>query len=111
VTTTIAKDYTALLDEPFGALDARVRRELRTWLRRLHQTICVTTVLVTQDQEEALEVADRVVVMNHGRDTRPVSELSARAVTQEPAQPHVPNAAIIRRNRVEADDELRVIVR
>jgi sulfate transport system ATP-binding protein len=56
-----------LLDEPFGALDARVRRELRTWLRRLHQEISVTTVLVTHDQEEALEVADRVVVMNHGR--------------------------------------------
>src|SRR6186997_662478 len=56
-----------LLDEPFGALDARVRKELRTWLRRLHEEVHVTTVLVTHDQEEAMEVADRVVVMNHGR--------------------------------------------
>ena len=50
-----------LLDEPFGALDARVRKELRTWLRRLHEEVHVTTVLVTHDQEEAMEVADRVV--------------------------------------------------
>ncbi|MBX3438193.1 MAG: TOBE-like domain-containing protein [Planctomycetaceae bacterium] len=56
-----------LLDEPFGALDAQVRQELRGWLRRLHQEIHVTSVLVTHDQEEALEVADRVVVMNAGR--------------------------------------------
>jgi sulfate transport system ATP-binding protein len=56
-----------LLDEPFGALDAQVRHELRAWLRRLHDEIGVTTVLVTHDQEEALEVADRVVVMNRGR--------------------------------------------
>jgi sulfate/thiosulfate transport system ATP-binding protein len=56
-----------LLDEPFGALDARVRKELRTWLRRLHDEVHVTTVLVTHDQEEAMEVADRVVVMNNGR--------------------------------------------
>ena len=56
-----------LLDEPFGALDARVRRELRRWLRRLHDEVHVTSVFVTHDQEEALEVADRVVVMNHGR--------------------------------------------
>jgi sulfate transport system ATP-binding protein len=56
-----------LLDEPFGALDARVRRELRAWLRRLHDELNITCVLVTHDQEEALEVADRVVVMNHGR--------------------------------------------
>ena len=56
-----------LLDEPFGALDARVRTELRRWLRRLHEQIHVTGVLVTHDQEEALEVADRVVVMNHAR--------------------------------------------
>jgi sulfate/thiosulfate transport system ATP-binding protein len=56
-----------LLDEPFGALDAQVRQELRTWLRRLHDEIHVTSVLVTHDQEEALEVADRVVVMNRGR--------------------------------------------
>ncbi len=56
-----------LLDEPFGALDARVRKELRTWLRRLHDEVHVTTVLVTHDQEEAMEVADRVVLMNQGR--------------------------------------------
>ena len=56
-----------LLDEPFGALDARVRKELRDWLRRLHDEVHVTTVLVTHDQEEAMDVADRVVVMDHGR--------------------------------------------
>ena len=56
-----------LLDEPFGALDARVRQELRRWLRRLHDEVHVTSVFVTHDQEEALEVSDRVVVMNHGR--------------------------------------------
>lgn len=56
-----------LLDEPFGALDAKVRQELRQWLRKLHEQMHVTTVLVTHDQEEALEVADRVVVMNEGR--------------------------------------------
>jgi sulfate/thiosulfate transport system ATP-binding protein len=55
-----------LLDEPFGALDARVRKELRTWLRRLHDETHTTTVIVTHDQEEAMEVADRVVVMNAG---------------------------------------------
>ena len=56
-----------LLDEPFGALDARVRAELREWLRRLHDEVHVTTVFVTHDQEEALELADRIVVMNRGR--------------------------------------------
>ena len=56
-----------LLDEPFGALDAKVRRELRRWLRRLHDEIHLTSVFVTHDQEEALEVADRVVLMNRGR--------------------------------------------
>jgi sulfate transport system ATP-binding protein len=56
-----------LLDEPFGALDAKVRQDLRAWLRRLHDEIHVTSILVTHDQEEALEVADRVVVMNQGR--------------------------------------------
>ncbi|MET0517265.1 MAG: sulfate ABC transporter ATP-binding protein, partial [Burkholderiaceae bacterium] len=56
-----------LLDEPFGALDARVRKELRRWLRRLHDEMNVTSVFVTHDQEEAMEVADRIVVMNHGR--------------------------------------------
>ncbi|MDX2168005.1 MAG: sulfate/molybdate ABC transporter ATP-binding protein [Deltaproteobacteria bacterium] len=56
-----------LLDEPFGALDAKVRAELRQWLRRLHDEIHVTSVFVTHDQEEAFEVSDRIVVMNHGR--------------------------------------------
>jgi len=56
-----------LLDEPFGALDAQVRKELRRWLRRLHDEMPITSVFVTHDQEEALEVADRVVIMNKGR--------------------------------------------
>jgi sulfate transport system ATP-binding protein len=56
-----------LLDEPFGALDARVREELRAWLRRLHDDLQVTTVFVTHDQREAMEVADQVVVLNEGR--------------------------------------------
>jgi sulfate transport system ATP-binding protein len=56
-----------LLDEPFGALDAKVRQGLRNWLRRLHSELQMTTILVTHDQEEALEVSDRVVVMNHAK--------------------------------------------
>src|ERR1041385_6788262 len=56
-----------LLDEPFGALDARVRKELRAWLRRLHDEVHVITVLVTHDQQEALDVADRIAVLNKGR--------------------------------------------
>jgi sulfate/thiosulfate transport system ATP-binding protein len=56
-----------LLDEPFGALDAQVRQELRAWLRRLHDDLHVTTILVTHDQEEAMEVSDRIVLMNHGK--------------------------------------------
>src|SRR5687767_9684393 len=56
-----------LLDEPFGALDAKVRKELRDWLRRLHDEVHVTSVFVTHDQEEALEVADEIVVINEGR--------------------------------------------
>jgi len=56
-----------LLDEPFGALDAKVRKELRAWLRRLHDELHVTSVFVTHDQDEALEVADQIVVMNKGR--------------------------------------------
>jgi sulfate transport system ATP-binding protein len=56
-----------LLDEPFGALDAKVRKELRDWLRRLHDEVAVTTVFVTHDQEEAMEVADEIVVINDGR--------------------------------------------
>jgi sulfate/thiosulfate transport system ATP-binding protein len=56
-----------LLDEPFGALDARVREELRAWLRRLHDEVHVTTIIVTHDQEEAMEVAGQIVVINQGR--------------------------------------------
>jgi len=56
-----------LLDEPFGALDAKVRKELRRWLRKLHDELNITTIFVTHDQEEAMELADRVVVMNQGR--------------------------------------------
>ena len=75
-----------LLDEPFGALDARVRAELRRWLRRLHRDVQVTTVFVTHDQEEALEVADRVVVMNHGR----IEQVGTPAdVYEHPATPFV----------------------
>ncbi len=62
-----ARPRVLLLDEPFGALDAQVRAELRSWLRRLHDEIHLTTVFVTHDQDEAFEVADRVVVMNHGK--------------------------------------------
>jgi sulfate transport system ATP-binding protein len=61
-----AQPRVLLLDEPFGALDARVRAELRDWLRRLHEEVHVTTVFVTHDQEEAMEVADRVAVLNQG---------------------------------------------
>jgi sulfate transport system ATP-binding protein len=56
-----------LLDEPFGALDAQVRKELRAWLRRLHDEVHVTTVFVTHDQEEAMDVADEIVIINHGQ--------------------------------------------
>ena len=55
-----------LLDEPFGALDAKVRKDLRTWLRRLHDEMHVTTIFVTHDQEEAMDVAEQLVVMNQG---------------------------------------------
>jgi sulfate transport system ATP-binding protein len=75
-----------LLDEPFGALDARVRGELREWLRRLHDEVHVTTVFVTHDQEEALELADRIVVMNHGR----VEQVAPpRELYDHPANPFV----------------------
>ena len=75
-----------LLDEPFGALDAQVRKELRRWLRRLHDELHVTSIFVTHDQEEALEVADRVVVMNRGR----VEQIGTpQAVWEQPASPFV----------------------
>src|SRR5439155_1738612 len=61
-----AEPRVLLLDEPFGALDAKVRQELREWLRRLHDEIHVTSVFVTHDQEEAFEVADRVAIMYRG---------------------------------------------
>ena len=77
-----------LLDEPFGALDARVRQELRSWLRRLHDELHITSVFVTHDQEEALEVADRVVVMNKGQ----VEQVgSPEDVYENPANPFVMN--------------------
>jgi len=75
-----------LLDEPFGALDAKVRAELRRWLRRLHDEIHVTSVFVTHDQEEALEVSDRVIVMNHGRVEQ---DGSPEDVYDTPANPFV----------------------
>jgi sulfate transport system ATP-binding protein len=62
-----ARPKVLLLDEPFGALDAKVRKELRQWLRRLHEEIHVTSIFVTHDQEEAMDLADRVIVMNRGR--------------------------------------------
>jgi len=75
-----------LLDEPFGALDAKVRKELRRWLRRLHDDLHVTSIFVTHDQEEALEVADQVVLMNKGR----VEQLGTPdAVYNHPASPFV----------------------
>jgi sulfate/thiosulfate transport system ATP-binding protein len=75
-----------LLDEPFGALDATVRRELRRWLRKLHRAIHVTTILVTHDQEEALEVSDRVAVMNEGR----IEQFdSPQVIYDNPANPFV----------------------
>src|SRR3954468_17929569 len=75
-----------LLDEPFGALDAKVRAELRRWLRRLHDEVHVTTVLVTHDQEEAMEITDRVVVMDHGH----IEQVGApRELYDNPATPFV----------------------
>jgi sulfate transport system ATP-binding protein len=75
-----------LLDEPFGALDAKVRKELRRWLRRLHDDLHVTSIFVTHDQEEALEVADRVVLMNKGQ----IEQIgSPQQVWDHPASPFV----------------------
>ncbi len=75
-----------LLDEPFGALDAKVRKELRRWLRRLHDEMHITSVFVTHDQEEAMEVSDRIVVMNQGRIEQ---EGSPDEVYDHPASPFV----------------------
>jgi sulfate/thiosulfate transport system ATP-binding protein len=75
-----------LLDEPFGALDAKVRKELRRWLRRLHHDMKITSLFVTHDQEEALEVADRVVIMDHGT----IAQIgSPEEVYDHPATPFV----------------------
>jgi sulfate transport system ATP-binding protein len=75
-----------LLDEPFGALDAKVRKELRRWLRMLHQDLDVTSIFVTHDQEEALEVSDRVVLMNQGQ----IEQIgSPQQVWDQPASPFV----------------------
>jgi sulfate/thiosulfate transport system ATP-binding protein len=75
-----------LLDEPFGALDANVRQELREWLRRLHDEVHVTTVLVTHDQEEAMSVADSLTVLDHGR----VQQIGTpRELYERPANPFV----------------------
>jgi sulfate transport system ATP-binding protein len=80
------KPRVLLLDEPFGALDAKVRKELRRWLRRLHEEVHVTSVFVTHDQEEALEVADRVVIMNEGK----VEQSGApEEIYERPATPFV----------------------
>jgi sulfate transport system ATP-binding protein len=75
-----------LLDEPFGALDAKVRAELRTWLRRLHDEVHVTTVLVTHDQEEALDIADTIAVLDAGRV---VQTGAPRELYDQPATPFV----------------------
>jgi sulfate transport system ATP-binding protein len=77
-----------LLDEPFGALDAKVRQELRRWLRRLHEEIHLTSVFVTHDQEEALELAGRVVIMNHGHIEQ---QGSPQEVFERPLTPFVMN--------------------
>ncbi len=75
-----------LLDEPFGALDAKVRKELRSWLRRLHDEVHVTTVFVTHDQEEAMEVADQIVVMSQGQ----IEQVGSPAeIYDHPASPFV----------------------
>lgn len=75
-----------LLDEPFGALDAKVRKDLRAWLRRLHEQVRVTTIFVTHDQQEAMEVADKIVVMNRGQ----VEQVgSPDAIYNSPATPFV----------------------
>ena len=81
-----AKPKIMLMDEPFGALDAKVRKELRRWLRTLHDELHITSIFVTHDQEEALEVADQIIVMNKGN----VEQIgSPREVYEKPATPFV----------------------
>ena len=78
----VVEPQVLLLDEPFGALDAKVRKELRRWLRRLHDELHISSVFVTHDQEEALEVADRIVLMNKGR----IEQIGGpREIYQDPA--------------------------
>ncbi len=87
-----------LLDEPFGALDARLRKELRGWLKKLHQRIKLTTLMVTHDQEEALELSDKVIVMNHGRIEQ---DAAPQLIFDKPATEFVA-AFVGETNRVEA---------
>lgn len=82
----IVQPQVLLLDEPFGALDAKVRKELRSWLRKLHKEVHVTSVFVTHDQEEAMEVADQIVIMNQGR----IEQVGTSAeIYDQPATPFV----------------------
>jgi sulfate/thiosulfate transport system ATP-binding protein len=101
-----------LLDEPFGALDAKVRKELRAWLRRLHDEVGMTSVFVTHDQEEAMEVADEIVVMNDGR----IEQVGSPAeIYDHPATPFVmsfvgevnvlPTSARLFRDRISAKED------
>ena len=103
-----------LLDEPFGALDARVRQELRTWLRKLHDDTHATTILVTHDRDDAFEIADRVVVMNEGR----IEQVASPAdLFDSPASPWVmrflgdvnelPEGAFVRPHELELSREPR----
>ena len=100
-----------LLDEPFGALDAKVRKELRRWLRKVHDELNITTIFVTHDQEEALELADRVVVMNNGKSIKVINKCLPRksclAMAQLAERPKIrlsgtAIAAVIRVNLIAA---------
>ena len=91
-----------LLDEPFGALDAKVRTELREWLRRLHDEVHVTTVLVTHDQEEAMAIADHIAVMDHGRIEQVGGPLRALRPAGEPVRDGLPRPGEPDRRRARA---------
>lgn len=95
------KPHVLLLDEPFGALDAQVRQELRDALRRLHDDLHVTSIFVTHDHEEAFEVADRVVIMNHGRIEQ---SGTAGQVWRSPASPFVQEFVRERSRHAPRDD-------
>jgi len=88
-----------LLDEPFGALDANVRAELRAWLRRLHERVPVTTVLVTHDQEEAMEVADRIAVLRDGRLEQVGAPREPLRAAGQPVRDGLPRAGVAARRR------------